>query len=97
MPTIDIDGRGKTAKEAVLDMWARIIPLESRGYHAVTSVEVVDTRANKVVETFQITDPEWSQLKPKASSVSPTKVKPEEHRPPTAHEFPFKARVRLES
>jgi hypothetical protein len=97
LPTIDIDGRGKTAKEAVQDMWARIIPLEEKGYHAVSSVEVVDSKTNKVIENFQITDPEWIALRPDVSKMEAQKNKPQEHKPPTAHEYPFKARVRMQS
>ena len=97
MPTIDIDGRGKTAKEAVQDMWTRILPLEEKGYHAVSSVEVVDVKTNKIVETFQITDSEWTLLKPDASKLGAQNNKVQEHKPPTAHEYPFKARVRMQS
>jgi hypothetical protein len=91
---IDIDGRGNTVKEAVQDMWERMIPLEDEGYHSISSVEVVDTKTKQVVENFQITDPEWAYLKPSGEK---KKFKTGEHRPPTAHEFKFKARIKLES
>jgi hypothetical protein len=93
LPTIDIDGRGNTVKEAVQDMWARIVPLEAKGYQATSSVEVVDTKTKEVVETFLITDPEWVSLRPEDKA--PDK-KQAEHRPPTAHEYRFKARIRLD-
>lgn len=75
-------------------MWERIIPLEGRGYHPVSSVEIVDTKTNEIVDTFQLTDPEWAYVKPKTSAAR--RYAPEEHRPPTQHEFRFKARVKLE-
>jgi hypothetical protein len=97
LPTIDIDGRGKTVEEAVQDMWARMIPLEEKGYHAVSSVEVIDVKSKKIVETFQVTDTEWVGLKQSAAKAVTKKSAEQEHRPPTPHEYPFKARVRLES
>lgn len=97
MPTIDIDGRGKTVEEAVQDMWARIIPLEEKGYHAVSSVEVIDVKSKTVLKTFQLTDREWAGLKQSASKAATKKSAEQEHRPPTPHEYPFKARVRLEA
>ncbi|MDG6925140.1 MAG: hypothetical protein JRN09_01160 [Nitrososphaerota archaeon] len=94
MVIIDIDGRGNSVMEAVQDMWERMLPLEGKGYHAITPVEVVETKTKKVVENFQITDPEWAYLKPGEGK---KKAAAGEHRPPTAHEFKFKARVKLES
>jgi len=96
LPSIDIDGRGKTPKEAVRDMWERILPLEGEGYHAVTSVEIVDTKSKKVVESFEVTDPEWASLRQEASKDKSNKNPRQEHKPPTAGEYPFKARVRME-
>jgi hypothetical protein len=95
LPTIDIDGRGKTAKEAIQDMWQRIAPLEDEGYNVVSPVEVVDARTNTVVESFQVTDPQWASLRSEAPPAE-AKNPRQEHRPPTAHEFPFKARVKLQ-
>jgi len=98
LPTRDIDGRGNTPKEAVEDMWKRLIPLEQDGYHAVSSVEIVDTKTNKVVESFQVTDPRWTYLRTPDAQSGKKKERPteEHHRPPTAHEFAFKARVKLQ-
>lgn len=96
MPTIDIDGRGKTPKEAVQDMWARMIPLEEDGYHAITSVEIVDVKGKKIMETFEVTDPEWRVLRPTPQKKTAKDVLMEEHKPPARHDFRFVARVRLE-
>ena len=98
MPTRDIDGRGNTPKEAVEDMWRRLIPLEQDGYHAISSVEIVDTKTNKIIETFQVTDPRWAYLRPQTEATPEKTRRPteERHRPPTAHEFAFKARVKLQ-
>lgn len=108
MPTRDIDGRGNTTKEAVEDMWNRMVPLQEEGYHPVSSVEIVDTKTNKVIESFMLTDPEWAYLRERdtrsSGSTSGSSKKggggggsaAERHRPPSAHEFPFKARVKLQ-
>lgn len=96
MPTINIDGRGQTPEEAVQEMWARMLPLEEKGYHAITSVEVVEVKTNKIVENFELTDPDWSDLRPAAqASKTPRRAK-EEHKPPKPHEFLYKARITLE-
>ena len=58
LPTIDIDGRGSTIQEAIADMWKRVESLEKKGYHPITSVEIVDTKKKEVVETYMLTDPE---------------------------------------
>lgn len=91
---MDIDGRGNTPKEAVQNMWERIKPLEGKGYHPVSSVELVDVKTNKIVDSFQLNDPAWAYVKTRdEASKGSTK---QEHRPPTQHEFKFKARVKLE-
>lgn len=97
MPTIDIDGRGQTKEEAVQNMWERMIPLEEEGYHAVSSVEIVDAKTKKIIETFEITDPDWSYLKPAATRSKQPKSAKKEHAPPKPHEFRFKARIKLEN
>lgn len=97
MPTIDIDGRGQTPEEAVQDMWARMLPLEERGYHAITSVEVVEVKTKKVVESFELTDPDWADLKPAAQAGKTPRSAKKEHKPPRPHEFLYKARITLES
>jgi hypothetical protein len=60
-------------------------------------VEVVDTKTNQVVETFQLTDTRWDHLKPNASKTASQKNAQEEHKPPRQHEFPFKIRVRMQA
>lgn len=97
MATITIDGRGTTVTEAIRDMWKRIRPLEEKGYHPVSDVEIVDTSSKKIVRSFQLTDPEFQlHLKSDAHEESPQSGGRKEHRPPTAHEYPYMARVRLE-
>ena len=97
MPTLDIDGRGKTVQEAVQDLWNRVKPLQDKGYHPVTSVEIVDTKTKKVLESFQMTDREFQAHVGSDAPKQQKKEKREEHKPPTAHEYPFIARCRLES
>jgi hypothetical protein len=104
LPTRDVDGRGDTPKEAVREMWKRIIPLLQEGYHAISSAEIVDTKTNEVVETFQLTDPEWAYVEqstessgtPRNEAGSKKRPKEESHRPPRTHEYAFKARVELQ-
>ena len=96
MPTLDIDGRGKTVQDAVKDLWSRIEPLQERGYHPVTSVEVVDTKTKKVVENYQLTDSEFI-AHVESEGTKRTRRKTEEHKPPRPHESRYVARLRLES
>ena len=84
-------------EEAVQDMWGRMLPLEDEGYHAISSVEIVDAKTKKVVETFELTDPEWSYLKPAATRSKQPKSMKKEHAPPKPHEFRFRARIKLEN
>lgn len=78
-------------------MWARLLPLEKEGYHAVSSVEIVDVKSKKVVQTFELTDPDWSDLKPAAARDTTPRSAKKEHVPPKPHEFKFKARIQLEN
>lgn len=72
-------------------------PLEERGYHPVTSVEVVDTKTKKVVESYQVTDREFVAHVQAEEPKQASKLKKEEHKPPRPHEFAFIAKLRLES
>ncbi len=89
----DIDGRGNSV-EAVEGMWERMVPPRGQGIPRHHSGQVVETKTKKVAENFQITDPERAYLKPGEGE---KKAATGEHRPPTAHEFKLKDRVKLES
>ena len=83
-------------REAIRDMWSRMDPLEEKGYHPISEVEIVDTSSKKIIQLFQLTDPEF-QLHLKSDEHEKTKTaNREEHHPPTPHEFPYVARIRLE-
>ena len=96
MPTLDIDGRGKTVEEAVQDLWERVKPLQEKGYHPVTSVEIVDAKTKKVLERYLVTDPEFIDHI-KAAKPKESKKDKREHKPPRPHEFAVIARLRVES
>ena len=40
-------------------MWNRMQPLEARGFHPISQVEIVDTIKKQIVQVFQLTDPEF--------------------------------------
>lgn len=97
MPTITIDGRGLTPKEAIQDMWNRMLPLTQNGYNPISEVEIVDTKTKKVTEHFLITDREFSaHTGQEQRSPGGVGAKRDEHKPPTRDEYPFLARVTLE-
>jgi hypothetical protein len=97
LPTLDIDGRGQSIQEAVRDLWKRVKPLQDKGYHPVTSVEIVETKTKKVVETYQMTDREFiAHIEADEPKVA-AKPRPSEHKTPRPHEFAYLARLRLES
>ncbi|MDA4121856.1 MAG: hypothetical protein OK456_01595 [Thaumarchaeota archaeon] len=94
MPAITIDGRGLTPTEAVADLQRRAEPLRLKGYHPITEVEIVDTKTKKVVEHYPFPEGERVAQSPPAPRLVKTKEK--EHKPPTAHEYPYLARLTLE-
>jgi hypothetical protein len=57
--SITIDGRGDSIHDAVIEMWSRMKPLTERGYSPTTVVEVIDAKSKEIIQTFQITDPEF--------------------------------------
>ena len=84
-------------REAVRDMWKRMEPLEARGYQPISDVEIVDTVSNKIIQSYQLTDPEFRlHLKSDAAEQGLQPGSRNEHHPPTPHEYPYVARIRLE-
>jgi len=57
MPSVTVEGRGITIRQAIQDMWSRVRPLEDRGYRVVSLVEILDAQTRVVIETFEVTDP----------------------------------------
>ena len=97
MPTITIDGRGLTPTEAVQNLGKRMEPLALKGYAPISEVEILDTKTKKVIEHFQVTDPQFAlHTNPAKAKASSEKVRPEDHKPPMAHEYPYVARLTLE-
>ncbi|MDA4113552.1 MAG: hypothetical protein OK474_05875 [Thaumarchaeota archaeon] len=99
MPTIDIDGRGSTIQEALADMWNRVNPLQDKGYHPTTNVEIVDATTKKVIESFPMSDQELkSRLNPTKSTKPDKRVQNtnEQHKTRQHGQFAFIARIRME-
>ena len=97
MPAITIDGRGDTVRDAARDMWKRMQSLQEKGFQPISSVEIVDTSSNKIILTYQLTDPEFEvHLKSDAREQGTKSTHQDEHHPPTAHEYAYIARISLE-
>ena len=90
--TVTIDGHGDSIPEAIREMWSRMQPLEQRGFHPISEVEIVDEKKKEIIETFQLTDPEFQDhLK---SEDKKTQKQP--HTPERKQHFAYVARIRLE-
>jgi len=101
--TIVIDGRGATIQEAISEMWSRVQPLEARGFHPISQVEIVDASTRKVVRSFQLTDPEFRAhlgadgQDPGRTSQAQAEAKGDRaHAPERKSRFSFLARITLE-
>jgi hypothetical protein len=76
-------------------------PLEQRGFHPISEVEIVDIKKKVIIETFQLTDPEFlahlkSDQKPK-SKVAANRQKQHPHVPERKEHYAYVARIRLEA
>jgi len=96
---ITIDGRGDTIREAVQEMWARMQPLEQRGFHPISPVEILDRkRGDQIIETYQLSDPEF-QAHLESDEISkpsgPEPIRPP-HEPERKEHYLYAARIRLE-
>jgi hypothetical protein len=98
--TIKIDGRGVTIQDAVKEMWDRMRPLEARGFHPISDVEIVDATKNKVIQVFQLTDPEFqAHLKsdtPKTPRTAGRRLDARPHAPERKERYAYLARISLE-
>jgi hypothetical protein len=98
--TITIDGRGVTIQEAIREMRSRMQPLEQRGFHPISEVEIVDTSKKEIIQRFQLTDPEFqAHLKSDQQKGQETAHRLNEHPhvPEKKEHYPYIARVRLEA
>ncbi len=97
--TITIDGRGITIREAIKEMWNRMQPLEARGFHPISQVEIVDTFKKEIVQVFQLTDPEFQvHLKSDLGrdEGSGRRLEQRPHAPERKERYSYIARIRLE-
>ena len=97
--TIKIDGRGMTIQDAVREMWDRMRPLEARGFRPISGVEIVDAKKNKVIQVFELTDPQFkAHLKSELGTPQPggrrLDVRP--HAPERKEHYAYLARISLE-
>ncbi len=96
---ITIDGRGLTIHDAISEMWQRMQPLEQKGFNPISGVEIVDESTKQIIQTFQLTDPEFqlhlqSDKKEEGRSKEELKAEPP-HSPESKGHFRFIARVKL--
>jgi hypothetical protein len=99
--TVTIDGRGSTIQDAIKEMWKRMQPLEQRGFQPISEVEIVDASKKEIVQTFQLTDPEFDiHLKSESAQKNPenlgTSIHPL-HVPESKGHYQYIARIRLEA
>ena len=96
--SVSIDGRGNSIQEAIREMWSRMQPLEQRGFHPISSVEIVEETSKNIVQTFQVTDPEFkAHLKSDAQSATGAPLKERSHTPERKEHYAYLARIRLEA
>lgn len=98
--TIKIDGRGMTIPDAVKEMWDRMRPLEARGFHPISGVEIVDATKDTVVQVFELTDPEFQKhLKsdgPDTPQTAGPRLDARPHAPERKEHYAYLARITLE-
>lgn len=97
--TIRIDGRGVTVRDALQEMRDRMQPLEARGFHPISNVEIVDAKSNKIIESFELTDPEFEEhLKSdeQGGSKPGRRLDASPHAPERKEHYAYLARITLE-
>ena len=88
-------------QEAIREMWSRMQPLEQRGFHPISEVEIVDATKKTLIQTFQLTDPEFQaqitpDLKEEKERRERARQKDREHAPERKDRYAYLARIRLE-
>jgi len=73
-------------------------PLEARGFHPISEVEIVDAATKQIIQTFQLTDPESDTLVQNLKTDRDKKKREEDklHRPEKKEHFRYISRIRLE-
>jgi len=95
---ITIDGRGDSIHDAITEMWSRMRPLEQRGYNPISGVEIVDVATKEVVESFQISDPEFQahlQSEETPEQFDSNRPTGNVHAPERKEHYKYIARVKL--
>jgi len=93
---VTIDGRGMSIHDAVTEMWERLQPLEQRGFNPVSGVEIVDTKTKEMIESFQLTDPEFQRHLQSDEKTPPgIAYKEDTHIPEKKEHFRYLARIQL--
>ena len=92
---------GITIRDAIREMWSRMRPLEARGFHPISEVEIVDTSKKEIVQAFQLTDPDFQvHLKSDQpggdSQKGGRRLNQRPHAPERKENYKYVARVRLE-
>jgi hypothetical protein len=81
---------------AITEMWERMRPLEQRGFNPVSGVEIVNTKTKEIIESFQLTDPEFQQHLHSDEKTPPgTDHKEDTHIPEKKEHFRYLARIQL--
>jgi hypothetical protein len=78
-------------------------PLEARGFHPISNVEIVDTSKKEITETFRLTDPEFQvhlesdDPQQGGNNVrSGGRLEQRPHAPERKEHYQYIARIRLE-
>jgi hypothetical protein len=96
--TVTVDGRGMTIQDAVKEMWGRMQPLEQRGFHPISEVEIVDASKKQIVQTYQLTDPEFLvHLKSDQDARPAERLDDRPHAPERKEHYLYLARITLEA
>ena len=80
-------------------MWSRMQPLEARGFHPISQVEIVDTSKKEIVQVFELTDPEFQvHLKSdQGRDEGPgRRLEQRPHAPESKERYSYVARIKLE-
>ncbi len=73
-------------------------PLEQRGFHPISDVEIVDTSNREIIQIFQLDNPEFqAHLKSDQKTDMGTRLKDRPHAPEKKEPYSYIARIRLEA
>jgi hypothetical protein len=85
--------------DAVTEMWSRMQPLTQRGFNPVSGVQIVDNTSKDIIQTFQLSDPEFqAHLKSDESAQkSQAHLSGNPHAPERREHYRYVARIELVS